>query len=729
MNGPRVLVVDDSLTVRMDLSDAFTSRGFATTLRADLAGGREALDRERFDLVVLDLLLPDGDGLDLLEHVRRTPALQGTRVMLLANELEVRERLGTRGTRADAYVGKPYDPAHVVARARQLVESAAEEERAAGRRTVLVVDDSLTAREDLRAELQAAGYEVATATSGEEGLRVAARRRPSAIIVDGVMPGMDGAAFIRQVRGDSGLRTTPCILLTAADSVGELGALEAGADAFVRKTRGNDVVLARLDALLRDATPVSRDTRAGILAPKRILVVRPPESPLRDVTDRLRKDGHAVVTAATPDDAMDVLAAKAIDAVLVDAAPALAAALSLCAEISARPSWQGAPVLLVGMRDDADLVTQAINAGADDYVSAASGPEVIRARLRAQLRRRQFEEENRARETFARSAAVLETISDAFFAVDRAWRFVYVNHGMEALTGDDRTTLMGALLWERCPWLAHGSMHEELRRATAEGRSVTFEAPTPDDRWFEVRAFPHPDGLSAHLRDVTERRRSQEVQGHLLGIVGHDLRTPLTAISASAAVVLREGKLSDRQRRALERVTGGAARMARLINDLLDYSRARLGHGIPVGRRPADLDAICRESIEEVLAANPGRRIEYRHEGDGRGEWDPDRIQQVLTNLLTNALRYGPDEQPVELEWRRRGAERVITVHNAGDPIERRLQEHIFEPFRRGDAAGNAWGGVGLGLYIVKEIVRAHGGHVTVESSPGHGTTFTVELP
>ncbi len=729
MTGARVLVVDDSLTVRMDLADAFASGGFETVLRADLAGAREALDGDRFDLVVLDLLLPDGDGMDLLERVKRNGDASSPRVMLLANEIEVRERLRTRGVRADAYVGKPYDPAHVVTRARQLVDRPAARKPPTPSRLVLVVDDSLTAREELRGTLDKAGYEVVTASSGEEGLRIAARRRPSAIVVDGVMPGMDGPAFIRQVRGDSGLRTTPCILLTAAETVGELGALEAGADAYVRKERGHDVVLARLDALLRGATPVTREPRAGILAPTRILVVRPPDSPLGDLTDQLRKDGHVVVTAASPDDALDVLAAKSIDAVLIDAAPSISAALTLCTALTSKPSWNDVPLLLVGMSDDPDLVTQAINAGAEDYVSASSGTEVIRARLRAQLRRRQFEEENRAREAYARSAAVLETISDAFFAVDRSWRFIYVNHAMEALTGDERTALMGTSLWERCPWLAVGPMNEELRRATTERRPVTFEAPTPDDRWFEVRAFPHREGLSAHLRDVTERRRSQEVQGHLLGIVGHDLRTPLTAITASAALVMREGHLSDRQRRALDRVVGGAGRMARLINDLLDYSRARLGNGIPIAPRPSDLDAICRDSMEEVMAAHPGRRVEYRHEGDGQGRWDPDRIQQVLSNLLTNALRYGPVEEPVELAWRSRDGERVITVHNEGMPIDERLQEHIFEPFRRGDAAGNAWGGVGLGLYIVKEIVRAHGGHVTLRSRAGEGTTFTVELP
>lgn len=582
MNVPRVLIVDDSLTVRMDLADAFTHGGFAPLLRADVAGAREALEHEPFELVVLDVVLPDGDGLDLLDLLRTSPELRRTAVLLLADEREVQERLEARGLHADAYAAKPYNPERLVGRARRLVGRIDATAPVASRGIVLVVDDSLTAREMLRTRLTETGFDVVTAASGEQGLRIAAERRPNAIVVDGVMPGMDGSAFIRHVRSDTVLRTTPCILLTAATAVGELGALEAGADAYVRKEEGYEVVLARLEALLRGATPVFVPPGPGMLGTKRILVVRPPASFLREVMSRFSDEGHVVTATEDRDAALEVLASGSVDAILVGAVPSLPWALALCREITSERAWKHIPLLVLGPSDDPDLVMQAINAGADDYAAVSSGVDVLRARVRAQLRRRQFEEENRAREAYQRSAAVLETISDAFFAVDRDWQFIYVNHAMERLAAADRSALMGALLWEQCPWLAARTIAEELRRASAEGRPVTFEAATPDERWFEVRAFPHREGVSAHLRDVTERRRSQEVQRHLLGIVGHDLRTPLTAISASAALALRDGGLNDRQRRALERVTGGAARMARLINDLLDYSRARLGKGIPV---------------------------------------------------------------------------------------------------------------------------------------------------
>lgn len=725
-----VLIVDDSLTVRMDLDEAFLAGGFRPELCADLAAARRALSAGRFALVVLDVLLPDGDGLELLAELKCSPVHGATPVVLLSTEVEVQHRIKGLQTGADEYVGKPYDAEQVVARARELVRRAEGPSAAggdAGRRgPVLVVDDSATVREDLRATLEQAGHEVLTATSGEEGLRIAAVRQPSAVVVDAVMPGMDGATFVRTLRADPALRAIPCILLTASGPMGELGALEAGADAYLRKDAGGqELVLARLQALFRHP---SAGGGAGLLAPKRILAFGAGAAPPDAVTDQLRQDGHDVVVAASAAEALDLLAVDTVDGLVVDVGASLPRALSACREVKANPRWRELPIVVFGEPDEHALMVEAVAAGADDYVSTARGLEVLRARLHAQLRRKQIEDENRARDAYARNAAILETITDAFFAVDRGWRFVYVNHTLELLLGAEREALTAALLWERCPWLGDEA-RSELERASDESHPVTFELRAPDERWFEVRAFPHAGGLTAYLRDVTERRRSQEVQAHLLGIVGHDLRTPLTAMTASAALVLRDRALPDKHRRSLERVAGGAARMSRLISDLLDYSRARLGHGLPVIFRPSHLGTICQEAVQEMQAAYPGRVIEHRQEGDGSGVWDPDRIQQVVLNLLTNAIRYGTPDAPVVLSWSGRGDERVLSVHNEGPPIPASLREHMFEPFKRGDAHGNAWGGVGLGLYIVREIVRAHRGEVVMRSEERAGTTFEVTLP
>jgi len=179
----RVLIVDDSLTVRMDLHDAFTADGFATLLCATGAEARAAFAADGFDAAVLDVLLPDADGLELLTELRGLPGRAGVVTVLLSTEDEVADRLAGLRTGADEYVGKPYDAGYVVARVRQLLSEppAPAEDRV----TVLIIDDSMTFREQLRDLLEAEGYAVLTAPSGEEGLRLAADRRPQAIIVDG----------------------------------------------------------------------------------------------------------------------------------------------------------------------------------------------------------------------------------------------------------------------------------------------------------------------------------------------------------------------------------------------------------------------------------------------------------------------------------------------------------------------------------------------------------------
>jgi PAS domain S-box-containing protein len=725
-----VLIVDDSLTVRMHLHEALAAAGFEPVPCADGASARAALARREFGLVILDVLLPDADGLELLAELRRSRRHRNTPVMLLSTEAEVQSRIRGLETGADEYVGKPYDEATVVARARELVRRASGAEAAKpGRAPILVVDDSVTVREELRAELTRSGLEVVTASDGEEGLRVAADRRPAAVVVDGAMPGMDGATFIRQLRLDAVLRTTPCILLTASQSVGELRALDAGADAYVRKEDGHPVVLARLRSLLRGASPPPRVGPSGLLSPKRIAAVGLGRERAEALAESIRRVGHEPVAAASVEDALALLNVDRVDAAVIDATGSVPAALEACTRIRAVPALRELPLLVAGAADDQEVVLRAIQAGADDCVATADGGGVLRARIAALLRRKQFEEENRLREGYARSAGILETISDAFFAVDRAWHLVYVNHAFEELLGTTRRAAVGEDLWDHAAPLRGGPFEEELRRAAQASAPLTFEVPFPDGRWFEVRAFPHHDGLSAHLRDVTERRRSQEVQAHLLGIVGHDLRTPLTSIMMSAGAVVRDRSLPERHRRALERVEAGAARMTRLINDLLDYSRARLGKGLPVHPAPGDLDAICREALDAIRTATPDRSLVYRAEGDGRGAYDSERLLQALVNLLTNAVRYGTPGTDVTLSWRGHADRKVIAVHNLGTPIPPHLLAQIFEPFKRGDLAGNTWGGVGLGLYIVKQIVAAHGGSVAVRSTEGEGTTFEVTLP
>jgi len=394
---PSVLIVDDSLTVRMDLAEAFEAGGFASTLCASVTEARIALSKGPFALLVLDVLLPDGDGIDLLREIRSHSATVRTPVMLLSSEAEVSDRIRGMTTGADEYVGKPYDQSYVVARALELVREKEPENKLAQVATVLVIDDSPTFREELRALFEKSGYEVVTAGTGEEGLRVAVDVRPTVIVVDGALPGIDGPTVIRRVRADAALRTTPCVLLTASEEPsGELMALDAGADAYVRKEESTDIILARVSAVMRSARgrPDAGMT-SSLLGPKRILTVDDSLTHLHEVGDQLRQEGYDVIPARSGEEAIELLAVQSVDCILLDLVMPGLSGQETCRRIKASAQWRDIPLIMhTGLEEQAAMI-EGINAGADDYIAKSSDSQVLCARVRAQLRRKQFEDEHR----------------------------------------------------------------------------------------------------------------------------------------------------------------------------------------------------------------------------------------------------------------------------------------------------------------------------------------------
>jgi signal transduction histidine kinase len=245
---------------------------------------------------------------------------------------------------------------------------------------------------------------------------------------------------------------------------------------------------------------------------------------------------------------------------------------------------------------------------------------------------------------------------------------------------------------------------------------------------FRVDAGGRTIGVGGIVRDVTELRRAEEFRRHLLAIVGHDLRSPLAAITVSVGLLLRQHRLEQREVATLSRVLASAGKIERILRDLLDWASAEAGHTLPLSPREASIADVCRGAADEALAVDPARSVAVEGEGDPRGRWDPDRLAQVLGNLVGNAFKHGRAGAPVRVRWRGTGDEVAVEVENQGEPIPPALRRRIFEPFRRGAATGGPGGGLGLGLYIARELVRAHGGTIAVRSGGGT-TTFTVRLP
>jgi signal transduction histidine kinase len=211
-----------------------------------------------------------------------------------------------------------------------------------------------------------------------------------------------------------------------------------------------------------------------------------------------------------------------------------------------------------------------------------------------------------------------------------------------------------------------------------------------------------------------------------LGVLGHDLRNPLGAIMMSATTLMTSEGPEWRHSRTASRILSCGTRMEGLIGDLLDFTRARMGSGLPIARVDVDLEAACRSTVDEIAASHPGCRLTFQSTGELRGRWDSARIAQALSNLLGNAVQHGTRNGPIVVVLRGEADAVVLSVHNEGRAIPERHRQDIFDPFRQlypGEAKSN----VGLGLYIVKAIAEAHGGTVDVESADS-GTTFTLRL-
>ncbi len=231
------------------------------------------------------------------------------------------------------------------------------------------------------------------------------------------------------------------------------------------------------------------------------------------------------------------------------------------------------------------------------------------------------------------------------------------------------------------------------------------------------------ESINQYAAQVDQRR------DEFLAVLGHDLRNPLAAISMSATA-LSEGKDAG-EAHVAHRILHASGRIARLVNDLLDLTRTRLGEGITVTRQTRELGALCVEAIDELKDAHPGRQIVLECSGDLHGHWDGDRLTQVISNLVSNALEHGDATQPVTIRAASGGGRATLTVHNHGRVIPPKSLKTIFDPMVRastGEELAGPTDHLGLGLFIVRELVTAHGGTVSVTSTDA-GTTFAMTLP
>jgi len=235
------------------------------------------------------------------------------------------------------------------------------------------------------------------------------------------------------------------------------------------------------------------------------------------------------------------------------------------------------------------------------------------------------------------------------------------------------------------------------------------------------------ESISWYAGKVTESR------GLLLGVLGHDMRTPLGAARMSAQYLLQTEGLDKDQMKAVARIVNSTGRMRTMVDDLLDFTKTALGVKLPISTAPFDIGEVCAEVIAEVGALHPGRSIEFERGGDLNGTWDSARIAQLVANLVSNAVQHGDSEFPVVVSAKADGDGVAIRVHNFGSLVSPDARATLFDPLKQTSQVGLARhkgsSGLGLGLYIAKEIAVSHGGSIEVTSTEKDGTSFVAKLP
>ncbi len=471
-----------------------------------------------------------------------------------------------------------------------------------------------------------------------------------------------------------------------------------------------------------------------------------------------REAEYAFIEEEDAERALELCKRREFDCILLDYHLPGFNGLEFLRRMRELPGRKPPPVVMLTGRGSEQIATQALKSGAADYlVKSDVTPDSLfravrntleRERLRRELEAR--EEDNRRLLAEQQQMAAVVANSSAFvsFATSEG-QLLYINAAGRRMVGlglrDDISRLRmvdlfapGDVTWheshiEPALW-TQGRWRGEFR---LRHRNTGALIPVQHDAFLIPGAGAVLTVLAAVSQDISDLKRQEEVarqradfEQYLAGIVGHDLRNPLNAIALSAAQVLRRDDLDEALRKAMSRIQASAERMNRMIDTTLDFTQARLGSGLRMARKPVDMHLVIQRTVGEVQLAWPERRIETTHVGDGAGEWDADRMAQVLTNLLTNALKYSPADTPVKVRAEGAPESFLFEVHNLGAPIPRELLPRLFQPMKRGEAeADRAERSLGLGLFIVEHIISAHGGRIEVRSDPEKGTRFTVHLP
>ena len=344
---------------------------------------------------------------------------------------------------------------------------------------------------------------------------------------------------------------------------------------------------------------------------------------------------------------------------------------------------------------------------------------------------------------------ILESITDSYMALDDRWIITDVNERAAAISGRTRAELIGQNVWELFPDRVNTDVHQVFHQAVADQKPAHFETASvvAEGKWFEVHAYPSPEGLSVYLRDITERKCAEAERERLLtkleegnrrkdeflAMLSHELRNPLAPISNALEVMRRSGT-DERERRSSREVIGRQVDdLARLIDDLLDASRITSGK-VRLELQTMELSGVVSRAIETTRPMTDARKHRLTVSLPAEPVWleaDPTRLAQVFSNLLNNAAKYTQEGGDISIKAEVEGTELVVAVRDTGVGIPADVLPQVFDLFTQADRSlDRAQGGLGIGLTLARSIVQMHGGTVQAFSDGSNkGSEFVVRLP
>jgi sigma-B regulation protein RsbU (phosphoserine phosphatase) len=662
------------------------------------------------------------------------------------------------------------------------------ETRATGSRPrIWIVDDSPTEAQFTERSL-GADYDFVKFDDGSEVVEqlTAGVQQPDVLLLDWVMPGMAGPDVCRFLRSHPSTQNLPIILVTASRvETGDIvQGLASGANDYVARPFVPEELRARVDAVLRakqlrDAAAHERQRLKAINQLSRALLEI--GASVGKILDQLAVtltstlcDGCSVMLLPGPFPPTSISRHRAADdggllaqiSSITD--PVIHAFTSTeHARRMLPPAYhtyldrfglRGLAILPFPTRDPIQGVVTVTRDGGgepfqpDDIATLETCIEYAALAVETALR---FDAERAARDQLR---SVLEHLPIGIVATDADGALTLVNSTAARLVPGiehavDRSQAFSLAKWtshdgtpiDEADWIvgavpetlgpeSSGAMRLDVLETAADGKAravVMSGVPLRDGRGSVVGSVTAIEDVSAERAIADERERVAEFQQQMLGIVGHDLRNPLGAMVAGIALLdatIEDGPAA----KVVRRLESSTLRMTRIVEQLLDMTRARLGRGIPIELREVQLMPIVKAAIDEMSLAYPKTQFELidPDAAEIQGRWDPDRLAQVLSNLMGNAAQYGRKEEPVTIRVETTSAVVAITVTNAirDKPIPQDQLAVLFDPYRRGRGSERHHTGLGLGLYIVHEIVKSHRGIIEVDSTIA-GTSFRVMLP